>query len=365
VALSTGLDSAITLAAARHVAPEKELHAFTARFGPDDQDLHVAADLARRFDARHHEIRLDPADLPTLLPEALWRMEDPVGGQEFAVFHAVAREAAKHVTLLLTGHQSDVLFGGMPRHRLVGLAASLQVARGPLTELLSWTQSGFAPRSLLGRTLVTACAGGRRLPPPDVIGASAKPEDVRLALGEPEPLNRYMHRRLLERGDGFAAIERLHVAAGIPMASPFFGDEVVREAFRIPDRLKVRGGRQKLILREAGRGLLPDAALRRGKSLLRVRLDRGLAGVLGELAAELLADAVVRRRGLIDPAYAARVRRHAERGTLDAQRFNRLWSLLLLELWCRLFLDHRGAPLHETSGTEGLAPMELARSLAA
>ncbi|HEX6011495.1 MAG TPA: asparagine synthetase B [Geminicoccaceae bacterium] len=362
VALSTGLDSAIALVAARHAAPEKEFHAFTARFGPDDQDLQVAADLARRFGARHHEVRLDQADLPALLPEALRRMEDPVGGEEFVVFHAVAREAAEHVTLLLTGHQSDVLFGGMPRHRLLGLVASLPVARGPLIELLNWTQSGLAPQSLLGRGLVAACAGGRRLPPADLLGASVRPAGVRLTLEEPEPLNRYMHRRLLERGDGFAAIERLHAAAGIAMASPFFGNDVVREAFRIPDRLKVRGGRQKRILRAAGRGLLPDAALRRGKSLLRVRLDRGLASVLGELAEELLADAVVRRRGLIDPACAARVRRHAERGTLDAQRFNRLWSLLLLELWCRLFLDRRGAPLHETRGADGPGPSELVAS---
>jgi asparagine synthase (glutamine-hydrolysing) len=177
-----------------------------------------------------------------------------------------------------------------------------------------------------------------------------------------------MHRRLLERGDGFAAIERLHAAAGIAMASPFFANDVVREAFRTPDRLKVRGGRQKLILREAGRGLLPDATLGRGKRLLRFRLDRGLASVLGELAEELLADAVVRRRGLIDPAYAARVRRHAERGTLDAQHFNRLWSLLLLELWCSLFLDRRGAPLHEVPEADVPAASGLvahARTLAA
>src|SRR4051794_36412042 len=101
-----------------------------------------------------------------------------------------------------------------------------------------------------------------------------------------------------------------HAAVGLPMTSPFFDSDVVRCAFQIPDRLKIRRGRQKQILRDAGRGLLPDKFLDRGKKLIRLDHGRELAEVLEELADELIADAAVRERGLIEPAYAARLRHH-------------------------------------------------------
>jgi asparagine synthetase B (glutamine-hydrolysing) len=179
VALSTGLDSVVALTAAPRRAggrgPEKKLRLFAVRFGPDDQDLGARAVLARRFGTTYHEVHVEPADLPGMMAAALRAMEGPIGGEELVFFHAVAREAAKHVALLLTRQQSDNLFGGMPHHRRLSLAARLPVARGSLMELPRWTQAGLPPRSLAGWALVAGCAGDRRLPPPDVIGAAAKP----------------------------------------------------------------------------------------------------------------------------------------------------------------------------------------------
>ena len=233
VALSTGVDFAIVLAAARQAAPHKEIHSFTARFGPDNQDMEVAAELAQRFGTVHHEIDLATANLPELIPETLYHMEDPVGGEEFVCFAAVAREAARHVTLLLAGHQSDVLFGGMPRHRLLDLAARLPLLSTPLVELLNYTQTGTAARSALGRALVARCARGTQLEPPHVIGAMWAAVAMELNLHAAEPVTRYMLSRLLGRGDGFAAIERVHGAVGLTMTSPFFDSDVVRR--RVPD----------------------------------------------------------------------------------------------------------------------------------
>jgi asparagine synthase (glutamine-hydrolysing) len=362
VALSTGVDSAIALAAARQAAPHKEIHSFTARFMPDDQDLEAAAGLARRFGSLHHEVDLKTANLPELLPRTLYHMEDPVGGEEFVCFAAVAREAARHVTLLLTGHQSDVLFGGMPRHHLLDLAARLPLLAKPLMELLNYTQSGIAARSALGRALVAWSGKGMQLEPPRVIGIVGEASGIDIDLHGAEPLTRYMCNRLLGRGDGFAAIERVHAAVGLPMTSPFFDSDVVRCAFQIPDRLKIRCGRQKQILRDAGRGLVPDKFLDRRKMLIRLDHGRELADVLEELADELLGDAAVRARGLIEPAYVARLRQHLSAGTCVAARLGRLWSLLLLELWCRIFVDRRGASAIDTSGMHSQLPPSQPRA---
>ena len=84
--------------------------------------------------------------------------------------------------------------------------------------------------------------------------------------------------------------------------------------------------------------------------------------MLEELADELLGDAAVRARGLIEPAYAARLRQHLSAGTCVAARLARLWSLLLLELWCRIFVDRRGASAIDTSGMHSQLPPSSAAS---
>ena len=111
-------------------------------------------------------------------------------------------------------------------------------------------------------------------------------------------------------------------------------------AATIPASLKVRGSEKKWILREALRGWLPDDIL-----------DRPEAGVRGPallVAARRPALVVARDparppalgRGYFRPeAVEALLDRHAAGADADDQR---IWSLLMLELWHREFVD--GAP---------------------
>ena len=65
------------------------------------------------------------------------------------------------------------------------------------------------------------------------------------------------------------------------------------------------------------------------------------------MAVELLSPAGVRQRGLLDPAYVAAMLRRDKGRTYGAARSGRIWSLLLMEIWARIFLDRTGsAPDH-------------------
>jgi asparagine synthase (glutamine-hydrolysing) len=118
----------------------------------------------------------------------------------------------------------------------------------------------------------------------------------------------------------------------------------IAAAFSIPDGLKIRGTTQKYILRKACRGLLPRRALAIGKSFNRMKHDLELCDVLDAMADELLAPGAVAARGLFDPGYIARLRSRPAGRPYGRERIYRLWSLLLAELWSRLYLDGRGAP---------------------
>jgi asparagine synthase (glutamine-hydrolysing) len=116
-------------------------------------------------------------------------------------------------------------------------------------------------------------------------------------------------------------------------------------AFEVPDRLKIRGLKQKYILRVACRGLLPAGVLARKKSLQRLRHDEMLSEVLAQLAGEMLTPAAVSARGFFAPDHVSRVLRREPGAAYSSMQIYRIWSLLLAEIWARTFLDNRGAPL--------------------
>ena len=344
VSLSAGLDSSITLGFLRHVAPDREIHTFTAGFGADDPDLVQAAGVARRLRTTHHELLVDRREVPRLLPRLVWHMEDPVGRDEMLYYFVVARAAAREVDVLFAGQLADGLFGGMPRHLIVAARNLLPAGRHAAWQFLDYTQTGCAPRSLLAKLFVAAYFRGRRTPPPDIIGATDKPSPTPDMAAGPEALNEFIRRSLLAGGyPAGSAVDRLYHAVGIPSRSLFYDTAVIRAALETPSRLKIRGKTQKYVLRLAGRGLLDEDILFRRKGFLRLRHDRDFADLLDELAEELLASPTVHARGLVDPASIERLRRRPPGGVYPQEHVYRLWSLFLLEHWCRHFLDRRGA----------------------
>jgi asparagine synthase (glutamine-hydrolysing) len=346
IALSAGLDSTLTLGLVRAVAPELPIHTYTATFDADDPDLALAAAAARHFRTIHTELVLSPEDLPRLLSELVWTMEDPCAREEMLVYHAIAQHAAHEVPIVLYGHMADVLFGGMPRHMLIKLAASMPFVRRPLVEFYDYTQTGALPRTTLGKTLVAIYFRGRHSADARVLGDAGAVAEARLHLAASEPLNTALLEAIRHPTE-VAAIERLHARAGLRFGSVFHDTRVAQAAFEVPDRLKIRGRCRKYILRCAARGILPPSLAARPKGMIRMTRDRRLRDVIAGLAAELLAPRLVRSRCLFDPEdVALLVRNWHESG----EQFYRIWTLLLVELWCREFIDARGAPINRFSG---------------
>ena len=137
--------------------------------------------------------------------------------------------------------------------------------------------------------------------------------------------------------------DRLHQAAGVLVDSPFYDPDLIACSFRIPDHLKVEGRRQKIVQRLALNEFLPPDMVKRPKTIIKFRRDVKLAEVLEGMADKVLADDSVRARGLFETDYVARAKRRERGQPYPKEQFNRLWSLVLTEVWCRIFVDRRGA----------------------
>jgi asparagine synthase (glutamine-hydrolysing) len=133
--------------------------------------------------------------------------------------------------------------------------------------------------------------------------------------------------------DLLVKMDRMSMAHGLEARSPFLDTAVVEFGASLPDRLRMRFGRGKVLLRRAMKGLLPESILTRGKM--------GFGAPLGAWFRSDL-DGFVRER-LLDPAspiYEV-LRREpvadllARHGASTADLSAQIWALLTLESWMR------------------------------
>lgn len=342
VALTADMDTALTAAVVRRVAPETELHTLVTGMGPDDSVLARGSYMARSIGSVHHTGYVTAEDVRELLPSMVWAMENPVGRLELLLSFATAMEAGKHVPLLLTGRGADSLFGGAPHSVLVRAANMAPPLRDRLARAFHAAQTGTAPRSRLGRLLLATAFGGELMPPARVMGVPT----IRNDLGKTrEPASHLRSATLasLVRGrHGYAAVDRLCHAAGVLADSLFLDLEVVRCALRTPESAMSRWMPGSSALRRVAQGFLPEDLVSARPVPPSLRVDEPLCRVIDELVDELLSPPTVRRRGLVHPNDVMRLRRHGRR-PYSVHQVQRLWSLFLLETWGRVFLDNRGA----------------------
>ena len=130
--------------------------------------------------------------------------------------------------------------------------------------------------------------------------------------------------------------DRASMAASLEARSPFLDHKLVELAARIPSNLKLRGKTTKYILEEAAAGLLPYDIIHRPKTLC-VPVGRWFREGLKDYAYEVLLDPQTVGRGILRPdAVRALLDEHASGQRNHGQR---IWTLLTLEWWHRLFID--------------------------
>jgi asparagine synthase (glutamine-hydrolysing) len=105
----------------------------------------------------------------------------------------------------------------------------------------------------------------------------------------------------------------------------------------LPQRMKLRGLTTKYILREAMRGILPDAILTRRKMGFPVPVGRWFAGEFRHVLDEYVLGGRASERGLFHTQYVRNLVTQHERG--EGNHAERLWALVNTEIWQRIFLD--------------------------
>jgi asparagine synthase (glutamine-hydrolysing) len=357
VLLSGGVDSGAVLALAAR-ASRTPVRTFTLGFeGPAFYDERApAARMAAHAGAIHHEavVRPEAASLVTTL---LAHHDEPFGDSSALPTYLVAREARKHVTVVLNGDGGDETFAGYERFRAELIAHRMPApARAALSASSSLLPAGrtaygtlrrfqrFARKSalpFLERTLAwhsffepqTLRALGRDAPI-DIGAVLASYRETLARVNGASHLSRllYLNARCYLLDDLLPKMDRMTMAHGLEARSPFLDRALCEYAASLPDGHKRRGAAGKVVLKRALRGLVPDDLLRRPKQGFGLPLGEWFRGELREM----VADTLVQRPRIGAHLHIETVRAlWNEHLSGRADRGHALWTLLVLELWMR------------------------------
>jgi asparagine synthase (glutamine-hydrolysing) len=364
--LSGGLDSSTIVAVlAEHGgAPVETFCVGYGEEGKSYDERGMARLVARHFGTRHHEVVLDIDVLGGL--EAMVRgFDEPFGSPTALLSSALARFTREHVTVALAGDGGDELFGGYPRYRGMLLAERTDVVpEGVFRIGETMVRGNEAAVARSYRRWARQFLAAARLSPAQRyarwVGYAAAverdgwyTEDLRariVAGGREDPVAAAFSRPLqgdaVERAayadlHGFLpdnvlrGSDRMSMAWALELRVPLCDPRLVELAMQIPSRHRVGVLASKRVLRRIARGFLPPAIVGRGKLGFNAPLGVWLRRDLDRLVGEWLAPHVVARRGWFEPgAIAALVREHRE-GSRDHGL--RLWSLIVLEQWARIW----------------------------
>jgi len=347
-ALSGGIDSSGIVALMARDNPQR-IETFTVGHGADDPDLINARVVAEWCKTNHHEILVEAENVADLLPRVVWHLEEPLGQMESIQMYLNYREAAKFVKVLLIGEGADECFAGYARYRLLNSRWPLPYAMRRDLYHRVYMYADQQPASIPARLLSRGLWGHLppsplpdwQLPSPLPLGDCASVRNaLECALNFDQ--RTYLHNLSLKRADAMG------MAHSLELRVPFIDREVVELASRIPGRMLIRGTQEKYILRRALEPLLPPSITSRRKRGFQMRLNLGMTQTLDYLSDRLLRPADVRARGFFAPELVERLRRErpGRLATPMAHRVwsFRIWSVLMCELWARMFLDRPISP---------------------
>ncbi len=137
--LSGGMDSSIVL---HHMCnhASKPVKTFTVRFEATQEedearfnaDANVAKQTAKHYETDHTEVTLTAAMCKDIYKDTARSLDQPNADSVAMAQCALAREAKKHVDVVLCGSGGDELFGGYPRYRIARVLHALRMIPSPL-----------------------------------------------------------------------------------------------------------------------------------------------------------------------------------------------------------------------------------------
>jgi asparagine synthase (glutamine-hydrolysing) len=354
--LSGGVDSS-TVVAMMQAGSDRPVRTYTVGFDVAEYDeAKQAGAVAKALCTDHTELRVGADDALALVPDMARTFDEPIADPSLLPTYLICKLARKDVTVALTGDGGDEVFAGYNRYVYgrwtIGAVRRLPPSlRGMLRRGLDGAGSQAAPlRSWRGRaaklaSLLGAGTSGEMyrslhsawLAPRDLIPDAIDRRDLLVsAVDADRPGDLVSRMQLADQAvylpdDLLAKVDRASMAVSLEARVPLLDHRVVEFAWRLPQRLKVRGRRGKWLLRQVLYRYVSPELVDRPKMGFTVPIEPWLRGPLREWGSDLLGSRALSDLAFIDGNAARRAWSAFQEG--KGYRGLALWALLVFLAW--------------------------------
>jgi asparagine synthase (glutamine-hydrolysing) len=377
--LSGGLDSSIIAAAVKTIVSDR-LRTFSVTFDvPEFDESEFQQTMVRALGTEHSSVSCSAADIGRMFPAVVRHAERPILRTAPAPLMALSDLAhTSGYKVVLTGEGADEVFGGYDIFKEAKLrrfcaAQPLSRRRPQLLQRLypylpalqnqsqRYREAFFATSadelkhplfSHLPRFRVTAGAKAfysaemrAAVGDHDAVAALSEALPAEFARWHPLSQAQYLETAHLLPGYILSSQgDRMAMANAVEGRFPFLDHTVVEFASRIPPKLKIRGLREKYIVRKAMQDLLPPEINKRPKQPYRAPDSLSFVGKAApDYVAERLSADAVGAAGYFEPRAVGKLVNKC--GTLPSVGFRdsmALVGILSTQLWHREFVSRDG-----------------------
>ncbi|MCX7019514.1 MAG: asparagine synthase (glutamine-hydrolyzing) [Candidatus Sumerlaeota bacterium] len=367
--LSGGVDSSTIVAIARrHVTGD--LKTFSIGFREQEfNELPYARQVARQFATDHHEFIVRPNALECL-GDLAWYFDEPMADSSGIATYYLCKLTREHVDVALNGDGGDESFAGYARYLGFRAFNRYRMIPRPLRAMadapfaaLARAFPGIAKAELLSYVNHATLMGDARLYTQTMVIFRGYQRRAILAphhrgiLSLPESDSEQMTVDLMNLVPGRAWIDRMtfsDISLYLPGAlipkvermlsascleghAPLLDQSIMEFAARLPAAVRFKNNTLKPVLKKAAATFFTGEFLNRPKTGFGVPIGEWVRGELRPLAEEFLLGDRARSRGFFDYDYVRRMLDQHIRGSQN--HHYRIWELIMLETWCRTFLD--------------------------
>ena len=360
--LSGGIDSSTVVALmAQHM--DQPVKTFSIGFNEDSYDeLKYARLTAKKFGTDHHEFMVTP-DICDVVDQLAWHFDEPFADSSAIPTYVVSKLAREHVKVVLTGDGGDELFAGYSRYVTERNRSKLDLIPDLIKDRLMDPLSRALPHGAWGRNYlqnVSLDPISRYLDTVSVFTGLNKSSlystDFSDQLRDSSQLASYFHElsrnvktnasldsllyidsKTYLPGDILTKVDRMSMAVSLEARVPLLDHKLIEFVTRIPASMKLAGIETKHLFKQAIGELVPAEVVNRPKQGFGVPIQQWINRQLRERIRDTLNDPRTLERGYVTREYVGLLLDEHERGRRDHAMA--LWSLLMLELWHRQYVD--------------------------
>jgi asparagine synthase (glutamine-hydrolysing) len=352
--LSGGIDSSIIASIAKEYHPA--IKTFSVGFEHNGfSEIDVAKETADKLGVENISYVISPQEYMNEIPKIMWHMDDPLADPACVPLYFVAREARKHVTVVLSGEGADELFGG---YNIYHEPQSLEVFNKipKAGKVLLKGIAGMMPEGMRGKSFIER--GVTPMEERYIGNAKMFTEEEKRELlnvyregldytdiTKPlyaesrgyDPVDRmqYIDIHTWMRGDILLKADKMTMAHSLELRVPFLDKAVFEVASKIPTSLKTVHGTTKYILRKAAEGVVPAHVLDRKKLGFPVPIRHWLKDEMNEWAKKIIRESNTDH--LINKSFVLQLLEDHCQGKADNSR--KIWTVLMFMVWHQVYVE--------------------------